>query len=68
MVFAVLWMTSAMVLVCITPKPLSPLLAVIAVVPMFIVGAVVNFQCWAGIGWFRRKPDAPAQVIATSDT
>lgn len=46
MVFAVLWMISAMVLIFITPKPLSPLLAVAAVVPMLIVGAVINFQCW----------------------
>ena len=45
-VFATLWMVSVMVLELITPKPLSPLMAVVAVVPMLVVGAVINFQCW----------------------
>ena len=45
-VFATLWMVSVMVLELITPKPLSLLMAVVAVAPMLIVGAVINFQCW----------------------
>ena len=45
-VFATLWMVSVMVLELITPKPLSPLMAVVAVAPMLVVGAVINFQCW----------------------
>jgi hypothetical protein len=44
--FATLWMVSVMVLELITPKPLSPLMAVVAVAPMLVVGAVINFQCW----------------------
>ncbi|WP_349542970.1 hypothetical protein [Bradyrhizobium sp. ARR65] len=45
-VFATLWMVSEMVLELISPKPLSPLMAIIAVAPMVIVGSVINFQCW----------------------
>jgi hypothetical protein len=45
-VFATLWMVSVMVLELITPRPLSPLMAVVAVAPILIVGAVINFQCW----------------------
>jgi hypothetical protein len=45
-VFATLWMVSVMVLELITPKPLSPLMAVVAVAPMLVVGVVINFQCW----------------------
>jgi hypothetical protein len=45
-VFATLWMVTEMVLEFITPKPLSPLMALIAVVPMLMVGIVINFQCW----------------------
>jgi hypothetical protein len=45
-VFATLWMVSAMVLELITPKPLSPVFAVFAVAPMLVVGAVINFQYW----------------------
>jgi hypothetical protein len=35
-----------MVLELITPKPLSPLMAIVAVAPMLVVGTVINFQCW----------------------
>jgi hypothetical protein len=45
-VFATVWMTSEMALEMLTPAPLSPLMAVVAVAPMLIVGAVVNVQCW----------------------
>jgi hypothetical protein len=45
-VFSVLWLISAMVLVMIAPKPLSPFLAIAAAVPLMVVGVVVNFQCW----------------------
>jgi hypothetical protein len=45
-VFATFWMISEMLLELLSPKPLSPLMAVIAVAPLMIFGAVVNFQCW----------------------
>ncbi|WP_407177397.1 hypothetical protein [Bradyrhizobium sp. STM 3562] len=45
-VFATLWMVSEMVLELISPKPLSPLMAIVAVAPMVIVGSIINFQCW----------------------
>ena len=45
-VFATLWMASVMVLEIITPKPMSLLMAAIAVVPLLIVGTVINFQRW----------------------
>jgi hypothetical protein len=45
-VFATLWMVTEMVLEFITPKPLSPLMALIAIAPMLMVGIVINFQCW----------------------
>ena len=44
--FATVWMASEMVLEMITPKPLSPLLAILAVAPLLIVGSVLNAQSW----------------------
>lgn len=48
--FSVLWMVSGMVLELISPVPLSPLTIVVTLVPMLVVGAVINYQCW------RRSP------------
>lgn len=45
-VFATCWMISEMILEIVSPKPLSPLMAVVAVAPMVIVGIVVNVQYW----------------------
>lgn len=44
--FATVWMVSEMVLEMITPKPLSPVLAAVAVAPLLMVGALVNIQAW----------------------
>jgi len=44
--FATLWMASVMVLEIITPKPMSLLMAAIAVAPLLTVGTVINFQRW----------------------
>jgi hypothetical protein len=44
--FAVLWMVSGMLIELISPTPLSPFMIVVAVVPMAIVGSVINVQCW----------------------
>ncbi len=45
-VFATAWMSSEMVLEMLTPAPLSPLMAIVAVAPMLIVGIVINIQHW----------------------
>jgi hypothetical protein len=44
--FSVLWMVSGMVLELISPVPLSPLMIVVTIVPMVVVGTVINVQCW----------------------
>jgi uncharacterized membrane-anchored protein len=44
--FATLWLVSVMLLELITPKPLSPLMPIIAFVPLVIVGIVINVQRW----------------------
>jgi hypothetical protein len=57
--FSVLWMVSGMVvsgmvLELISPVPLSPFVLVVTVLPMVVVGAVINFQ------YCRRSFAAPA--------
>jgi hypothetical protein len=44
--FATLWMTTWIVLELISPKPLSLVTIVVAVAPLVIIGAVVNFRRW----------------------
>ena len=58
-VFATLWMASVMVLEIITPKPMSLLMAAIAVAPSLIVGTVINFQRWR-----RSKGNATSRLSA----
>ena len=58
-VFATLWLASVMVLEIITPKPMSLLMAAIAVVPLLIVGTVINFQRWR-----RSKGNATSRLSA----
>ncbi|WP_291692662.1 hypothetical protein [Bradyrhizobium sp.] len=53
--FATLWMVSEMVLELITPKPLSPVMALVAVAPSMIVGAVIHVRRWRRA---RRRPAA----------
>jgi hypothetical protein len=55
--FSVLWMVSGMVLELISPVPLSPFVLVVTVLPMVVVGAVINFQYW------RRSFAAPAPDV-----
>lgn len=43
---ATLWMVTWIVLELISPKPMSLLLAVAAILPLLAVGAVVNFRRW----------------------
>jgi hypothetical protein len=44
--FSVLWMVSGMVLELISPTPLPPFMMVVTLLPILVVGAVINFQCW----------------------
>jgi hypothetical protein len=44
--FATLWMISAMAIELITPTPLSSLLTVVALAPMVIVGIAINILYW----------------------
>src|SRR6478609_9733343 len=46
--FATLWLVSGIVIELITPKPLSPLVAFVAVAPMVIVGTVMRKACGSG--------------------
>jgi len=62
--FAILWMVSGMLIELITPKPLSPLIAIVAVAPMVIVGTVFNLRNWRG---WRRRPISMSQDLAGSD-
>ena len=45
-VFATLWLSTVMVLEFVSPKPLSLIMAVIAIVPLVIVGCVINYSRW----------------------
>ncbi|CAL77478.1 conserved hypothetical protein; putative membrane protein [Bradyrhizobium sp. ORS 278] len=60
-VFGTLWMVSEMVLEMISPKPLSPLMAVLAVAPLLLAGILVNVRQWRHSG--RRDRPAPAAPI-----
>jgi hypothetical protein len=62
--FATLWLVSGMVIELITPKPLSPFLALVTVAPMVIVGIVINFQRWRRS---RRKPISISRGLTSSD-
>jgi hypothetical protein len=44
--FSVLWMVSGMVLELISPAPLPPFMIVVTLLPILVVGTVINFQCW----------------------
>jgi hypothetical protein len=58
--FATLWMTTWIVLELISPKPLSLIVIVIAVAPLMVVGAVVNFRRW------RRSRSSPSSTRLSS--
>src|SRR5258708_1022839 len=45
-VFGVLWMITGIALELITPKTLSQLATVIALAPLVVIGAAINFQRW----------------------
>lgn len=59
-IFATLWMVSGMVLEIVTPKPLSPWVAGVAVAPLLIVGIVVNLQL---LRRSRGRPTSPQRQL-----
>ena len=59
-IFATLWMVSGMLLEIIAPKPLSSLVAGVAIAPLLIVGIVINLQYWHRSTV--RPPSTPQQL------
>jgi hypothetical protein len=59
-IFATLWMVSGMLLEIIAPKPLSSLVAGVAIAPLLIVGIVINLQYWHRSRV--RPPSTPQQL------
>ncbi|MGJ5179764.1 hypothetical protein ACQR16_16915 [Bradyrhizobium oligotrophicum] len=58
LVSAAIWMVCEMMLEMITPKPLSPLLAVAAVAPLLVAGILMHIQHWRRPGGRARPSDA----------
>jgi hypothetical protein len=59
-----LWLVSGMVIELITPKPLSPFIAIAAFAPMAIVGIVIHFQNWRRSSL---RPISNSQVLTNFD-
>jgi hypothetical protein len=59
-----LWLVSGMVIELITPKPLSPFIALAAFAPMAIVGIVIHFQNWRRSSL---RPISNSQVLTNFD-
>ncbi|CCD89377.1 conserved membrane protein of unknown function [Bradyrhizobium sp. ORS 285] len=59
LVSAAIWMVCEMMLEMITPKPLSPLLAVAAVAPLLVAGILLHLQHW-------RRPNGRAGATDTA--
>jgi hypothetical protein len=55
--FSVLWMVSGMVLELISPVQLPLLMIVVTLLPILVVGAVINVQCWRR-SFATKAPDA----------
>ncbi|CCD90717.1 conserved hypothetical protein [Bradyrhizobium sp. ORS 375] len=58
-VFGTLWMVSEMVLEMISPKALSPLMAVLAVAPLLLAGILVHVRQW-------RQSDRRVRPVASA--
>jgi hypothetical protein len=57
---ATLWMATLMLLEFITPKPLSLIMAAIAIAPAVTVGCVVNFTRWRNLRSERARRAQPS--------
>jgi hypothetical protein len=57
---ATLWLITLMVLEFITPKPLSLMMAAIAIAPAVIVGCVINYGRWRSSRRDRPRPAQPS--------
>jgi hypothetical protein len=62
--FTTLWLVSGIVIELITPKPLSPFIAIAAAAPIVIVGIVIHFQNWRRS---RLRPMSNSQVLTNVD-
>ncbi|WP_425601288.1 hypothetical protein [Bradyrhizobium ontarionense] len=61
LVSAAVWLVCEMAMEMITPKPLSPLMAVAAIAPLLLAGILLNVQHWRGSG--RRSAPVPPKSI-----
>jgi hypothetical protein len=61
LVSAAVWLVCEMALEMITPKPLSPLMAVAAIAPLLVAGILLNVQHWRGSS--RRSAPVPPKSI-----
>jgi hypothetical protein len=62
--FTTLWLVSGMAIELITPKPLSPFIAIAAAAPIVIVGIAIHFQNWRRS---RLRPMSNSQVLTNAD-
>jgi hypothetical protein len=62
--FTTLWLVSGMAIELITPKPLSPFIAIAAAAPIVIVGVAIRFQNWRRS---RLRPISNSQVLTNAD-
>ncbi|WP_257164593.1 hypothetical protein [Bradyrhizobium sp. SRS-191] len=67
LVSAAIWMVCEMMMEMITPKPLSPLLAVAAVAPLLVAGILLHLQHWRRPGGRARATDTVANLPASSN-
>ncbi|NPU15024.1 hypothetical protein HL666_30065 [Bradyrhizobium sp. 83002] len=64
LVSAAVWLVCEMMLEMITPKPLSPFLAVSAVAPLLLAGILLHIQHWRQTGGHPRRPGSPSLTDA----
>ncbi|WP_246739027.1 hypothetical protein [Bradyrhizobium aeschynomenes] len=60
LVSAAVWLVCEMMLEMITPKPLSPFLAVSAVAPLLLAGILLHIQHWRQTGSHSRRAGSPS--------
>jgi hypothetical protein len=58
-IFATLWMITAMIIEFITPRPLSLAMMLVAIAPLVIVGCVLNYRRWRRSKSSRPKSSQP---------
>jgi hypothetical protein len=66
LVSAAIWMVCEMMLEMITPKPLSPLLAVAAVAPLLLAGILLHIRHWRQAGGHSRQAGSSLTDVPAS--